>query len=639
MLIYLRMETTCIVKKGIRDIGKYLKVVFLITVFLTGLMLSPLFSCKKADPIKTIDNKSYTLTVTSGTGDGSYTQGQVVNIAADTPPSGYLFDHWTGDVSCVANVNNSTTTVTMPAANAGVTAIYSLSTPNPNGATAVPTFNCISIYWSLTGGSSSNECEVMYRISGGSWKQGLSLWYDSRQPEEYRGSIVNLRPNTNYEIKLTLKNTGTTADFFCTTWNENFPIAQTNNLLATSSTTLTVANSGTADGYILYTCNGSAVIDVNRNANYNISIADGVHHVIFRGLTLKNAAQWGIVIGANCHDIIVDQCDISGWGRMDSHNVTITDSGTQLGRDQDGAIHCASSTLYKLIVQYCNIHDPYYDSNPWTQSVTGDNGSGTHPQGPTSVYMVNCAGNNVIRYNDIAGTSTHRFNDALGGNQNNSPGWPGADSDIYGNYVANYCDDGIESDGYNKNVRIWGNLIEHGGMSAISACSCIKGPLYAWRNVSGDRLWYTGDHGVFAKMSDVNGAGQQNWFHNTIRKPNGASQGISTSGDTKVVTYCTSKANIWDGTNSIYAETSTNATNTFDYDLCTGNVRTYSGAETHKITGTPVYVTGTNTLASGSPGYGVAPLIRNINDMYTDPDMGAEQHGVTTMYGRTNLGH
>jgi uncharacterized repeat protein (TIGR02543 family) len=67
---------------------------------------------------------TYTLTVTSGTGDGSYTQGTVVNIAANTPPGGYIFDEWTGATQYIADVNDPTTTVTMPAQNITVTATY-----------------------------------------------------------------------------------------------------------------------------------------------------------------------------------------------------------------------------------------------------------------------------------------------------------------------------------------------------------------------------------------------------------------------------------------------------------------------------------------------------------------------------------
>jgi hypothetical protein len=69
----------------------------------------------------------YTLTVNSGTGDGDYTPGAVADITADAPPSGYSFSKWTGDTAYVANVNASSTTVTMPSQSVTVTATYGLT--------------------------------------------------------------------------------------------------------------------------------------------------------------------------------------------------------------------------------------------------------------------------------------------------------------------------------------------------------------------------------------------------------------------------------------------------------------------------------------------------------------------------------
>ena len=48
---------------------------------------------------------SYTLTVTGGSGGGVYASGSVVNISADAPASGKIFDRWTGSVSGIANVD------------------------------------------------------------------------------------------------------------------------------------------------------------------------------------------------------------------------------------------------------------------------------------------------------------------------------------------------------------------------------------------------------------------------------------------------------------------------------------------------------------------------------------------------------
>ncbi|MHC4504471.1 MAG: InlB B-repeat-containing protein, partial [Planctomycetota bacterium] len=84
----------------------------------------------------------YTLAVNSGSGDGQYEAGTVVAIAADAAPAGKEFDQWTGDAAGIADVGASSTTITMPAAAATVTATYSdiSVTQGPYGGTpgAIP---------------------------------------------------------------------------------------------------------------------------------------------------------------------------------------------------------------------------------------------------------------------------------------------------------------------------------------------------------------------------------------------------------------------------------------------------------------------------------------------------------------------
>jgi len=71
----------------------------------------------------------YQLTVNSGTGDGQYPAGTVVDIQADAAPSGMEFIEWTGDVAGVADPSAAATTITMPASAAAVTATYSVVVP------------------------------------------------------------------------------------------------------------------------------------------------------------------------------------------------------------------------------------------------------------------------------------------------------------------------------------------------------------------------------------------------------------------------------------------------------------------------------------------------------------------------------
>ena len=67
---------------------------------------------------------TYALTVNSGTGDGSYTNGQQVAISADAPASGKVFDQWIGATQYVASASSASTTVTMPAQAIALTATY-----------------------------------------------------------------------------------------------------------------------------------------------------------------------------------------------------------------------------------------------------------------------------------------------------------------------------------------------------------------------------------------------------------------------------------------------------------------------------------------------------------------------------------
>ncbi len=66
---------------------------------------------------------TYSLTVVSGTGNGSYLPGAVVTVVANAPAPGQSFLDWTG--ATVADAASASTTLVMPAANATVTANYS----------------------------------------------------------------------------------------------------------------------------------------------------------------------------------------------------------------------------------------------------------------------------------------------------------------------------------------------------------------------------------------------------------------------------------------------------------------------------------------------------------------------------------
>ncbi len=267
---------------------------------------------------------------------------------------------------------------------------------------AVPTFHCVGLYWSPENGAADNICHVRYRPAGSDpWRDALPLWFDGRQSpdlpaersRQYRGSIVNLTPGTEYEVELSLEKTGTRASARVRTWREDFPVAQTV-VVKDSNTPLLVDKSGTPDGYVLYTHppdRPTATIDVAGKHPRCVEVRAA--YVILRGLTIKNAQQNGIQLFEGCHDIVIEGCDISGWGR-------VAEDGW--GKDYDGAIYSRDHALKRVIVQRNCMHHPRSNSNNWRQSTPGPGKrEPTHPEGPQTVVFWDSEGNHVIRYNTV----------------------------------------------------------------------------------------------------------------------------------------------------------------------------------------------------------------------------------------------
>jgi len=509
-------------------------------------------------------------------------------------------------------------------------------------AAAVPTFHCIGVYWSPPDGSRDNSCQVRYRPQGSpAWKEALPLWYDDRtvggHPPEYRGSIVNLHPGTAYEIKLKLLKTGTEEELLAETWREDFPIAKTVYLPAgTTPQTLQITESGAPDGYVLYTASaGGSVIDVDHTQNYCITV--NASYIIIRGLNLQGANEYGIRL-YDCHDVVIERCDISDWG-------SIEDDGWG---NRGSAIFSLSNKLERIIVQRNKMHHPYSDTNSWSE-YRAKYGS-YHPRGPRPLGFAGSAGNHVIRYNEIYSDEDHCFDDGIGAGNNN---FPNRDSDIYGNSIADCWDDGIEAEDDNCNVRIWGNFLEWTYVKIAVAPTSV-GPVYVWRNVAGvgrqDDIhpWTAMERGGFLKTND--GGGKTYVFHNTILQPEpprgvpyplGSSRGLgwggrmlNTMSRNNILHVCNPKyPSIKDSTGVTYHD----ALGDYNCDLFNGPIEAYPGAESNGIKGVPIYdrnnSDGEFALASSSPGYNAGVVIPNFNDNYSGaaPDMGAFEAGSPPM--------
>lgn len=75
-------------------------------------------------PAPPAPNNTFTVTVTGGTGGGTFTAGTRVTIRANAPPAGQAFDRWTGTTAGLASVTAAETTLTVPSSNVAIAASY-----------------------------------------------------------------------------------------------------------------------------------------------------------------------------------------------------------------------------------------------------------------------------------------------------------------------------------------------------------------------------------------------------------------------------------------------------------------------------------------------------------------------------------
>ncbi len=517
------------------------------------------------------------------------------------------------------------------------------------GQTLIPTFNCVGVYWSPPAGATSIECQVRYRMSGDEeWRSALPLYFDE-EVKEYRGSIVNLVPGRTYEVNLILNGTNIQETVSITTWAEEFPVADTVFLPAFSDEVLSVNRSGTPNGYILYTYeNGTnATIKVSELDPYGIRIEENTSYVILRGLTVIGPGEHGIKIFNNSHDVVIEHCDITNWG---------TNHNDGWGMNLHSAIYSNQAPdIERLIIQYNRFHHPRTDANSWAERRS--NGQ-YHPAGPQAVSLWNTNGNHVIRYNEVFSDDAHYFNDGFGAGDNKSfRGFPNKDSDIYGNFIQRCWDDGIESEGANNNVRIWGNYIDK-TFTKIAIASTTIGPLYIWRNIVNESkrngpetnsdLW---EQGPFLKAGSdtvILPFKRTYVFHNTVlqpegttgtSRPTGSNQSISSSGG--AILNLISRNNIFvsRSAGAVMEAGIESCTNSWDYDLYRGGVEQSCDTMLHEINGIdlgrelPQYDVnnqpGMFALASGAPGESAGVIIPNFNDNFNNiaPDMGAFERG------------
>lgn len=539
------------------------------------------------------------------------------------------------------------TTSTTPATTAPVSPTATPLTLASTGTRAVATFHSLGAYWTPGSNPGTAGCRLQFKRSiDTAWREALPMWYDARNGE-CRGSVVQLQPGTGYDLQFSLPGQAPSRQLRTQTWAENFPVAKTVTLPpGTSSQMLTITQGGTAAGYVLYTTDPASpsTIDVANAQLYNVQV--NAPYVIVRGLRLRGAQRDAIRIAPNVSDVIIEDNDIAGWGR--SRGV-VSKYGYTLGVDMDSAVGagCTATpgSLVRVVVQRNRIHEPRYGANSWSDG---------HPAGPQGITFNQCGGNHVFRYNEITSTTGHYYNDAIGGAENFSTvGFPNADTDIYGNLISQTWDDGIESEGANRNVRIWGNYIDQ-TTTGIASTPVASGPIYIFRNVYNRSRQLEGttldadNRNAFAKSGSIApyGGGRRYLFHNTLLQARqdgvtnglGAGTGVHSAGTS--VDNTVSRNNIYHLWKASYSTVyGAGSGNDFGYELHNGPAGI---TMSNDLTGTPTYATGNGwvsgagglyQLAPGSLGYDKGVRLPNFNDSFTGtaPDIGAHEANTAAM--------
>ncbi|GHC01350.1 hypothetical protein GCM10007047_17260 [Cerasicoccus arenae] len=536
----------------------------------------------------------------------------------------------------------------------------------------VPTYQSVSVYVSREAQVSDEVAHIYYRAAGETiWNEAFEPVYDDTRGE-YRGSVVGLEEDTDYEIQVVLEANGTVleeAGSAVTTWSSTPPIAETITVasLYSSGQLLIEDLHGEPDGWIKITGTGSSDIDGGYAKNIAVLIKNS-SYLILENIDIVGGRRHAVQVLMSDNIRLVN-CEMSGWAREPNYQggvyyyETLADknAGKKKAINKDAAVHLYQSS--RVTVERCYMHDPRAMANNWEGN--------KHPMGPSAIYVQNVSGtyakimkgNFVVRYNDMIGSDEIRWNDVIEGENNNSQyGSFYRDTDVYGNMLAFANDDGTEMDGGQMNTRYFGNRIES-CFVGLSLAPCSVGPSYVYQNL----LFNSGDDrdSCYAVVKLGGGPtyskGKSFFFNNTINaRGNGLTGvGFGDDGDTprklflgmsrnNIIRCLTSHSNY----DRPIADIVQDPWNSFDYDnlssagLSSAHVvyaatQAGYGGIAMEANGTlddaPTFVNeavGDFRLASGSAGIDDGLAMFNFADIYAgdNPDQGAIEYGDSSLF-------
>lgn len=350
-----------------------------------------------------------------------------------------------------------------------------------NISTPYPTFTCLAIEWLIEGDNNHNGVvEVSYRQSGEEkWLAAMPLMRvppgsteDGTRPtfiwrNKHSGSIFNLKPDTEYEIRLSLNDPdGGRATEILTARTRTIPReAENSRVVEVNPQTLKQSAMRAEPGDVLLLSPGyygtfSMLVDGEPDKPIVLR-ADNTHPVI--------GSTFNLVDLGNRKNVIIDGLTV--WGSIQL-----------LGAENVAVRYCKVESDYGIIAKRppgcknCYIADNTVSYKmPWVAEGIGhlskwggtaNEGEGIQITGP----------GNVICYNRVSG-----FRDGISTMEDLGT-FDQFCIDIHNNDVSECPDDGIEADFCMGNCRIMNNRITNCGMG-LSSQPSLGGPTYFIRNV------------------------------------------------------------------------------------------------------------------------------------------------------------
>ena len=400
----------------------------------------------------------------------------------------------------------------------------------------VPLIQSASI--TLFNQDSSKEASVQYREEGSSeWSEGLPLFWEPVR-SALSGSIVKLKPATDYEVHITLMLDDAVSEerYYQFKTRANSPpvnpdlVYQLSDIYKGGQLDLTVLNiHGEKGGWAKIIGDPNTAVIPDETDEYAINIGNN-SYIVFENIVVKGGRRHA-VYSRGAHHLWFKGCDISEWGRIASYFKN--GKGYESSSDQKPINYDAGMLLYKsgvVVIEDCEIHSPNYGANHW--------GYG-HPNGATAMLiMANhpeyaYQGQYIIRNNRFYGTEDVRFNDVIESRSNGRVfGGFMSNSAIYGNYLAYANDDVIELDGGQSNVLFYNNEVEQ-GYCGVSAVPNMLGPSYIFNNYIHNLGDERGASWAAIKLGGLFSypSGLVNIFNNYINVRNNGITGVSFGGD------------------------------------------------------------------------------------------------------------